>query len=68
MQSRNPRLDWIAKVLAEPGAPGGRGDRAVLRLVSNTEPVPGAGDAAPVIPMLRRRTSSLKLERPKKGR
>jgi hypothetical protein len=34
MQSRTPRLGWIAQVLADPDAPRQRDERAPLRLVS----------------------------------
>jgi hypothetical protein len=34
MQSRTPKLGWIAQVLADPDAPQQRAERAPLRLVS----------------------------------
>jgi hypothetical protein len=43
MQSRTPRLGWIAKVLADPDAPPQREERAPLRLVSEGTRTSGRG-------------------------
>jgi len=41
MQSKTPRLGWIAQVLADPDAPRQADERAPLRVVSEGTRVPG---------------------------
>ena len=43
MQSRTPRLGWIAQVLAGPEAPPPQAERAPLRLVAQGARAPGRG-------------------------
>jgi hypothetical protein len=47
MQSRTPRLGWIAQVLADPEAPHQPDGRAPLRLVSEGTRAPGRGRHKP---------------------
>ena len=47
-QSRNPRLDWIAKVLADPPPPS-REERVSLRLVAEGTPTPGRRGHRPLL-------------------
>jgi hypothetical protein len=48
MQSRTPRLGWIAKVLADPDVARRPDQRAPLRLVSEGTPAPGRGRIKPL--------------------
>ncbi len=59
MQSRTPRLGWIAQVLADPDAPRPREERAPLRLVSEGTRTPGPGNGKPptLVPAARSRRS-----------
>ena len=43
---KKPKLDWIAKVLADPGAPRAPVTRAPLRLVWGAGTPPGRGPSA----------------------
>jgi hypothetical protein len=47
MQSRTPRLGWIAQVLADPEPPRQPDERAPLRLVSEGTRAPGRGRVKP---------------------
>jgi hypothetical protein len=57
MQSRTPRLGWIAQVLADPEAPRQGDARAPLRLVSEGTRAPGRGRHKPptLVPAARER-------------
>jgi len=59
MQSRTPRLGWIAKVLADPNAPRPPDERAPLRLVSEGTRMPGRRGGKPptLVPAPRDRRS-----------
>jgi hypothetical protein len=59
MQSRTPRLGWIAQVLADPEAPRQREERAPLRLVAEGIRTPGRGGGKPptLVPTARNRRS-----------
>ncbi|HWF93500.1 MAG TPA: hypothetical protein VG291_00910 [Xanthobacteraceae bacterium] len=71
MQSRTPRLGWIAQVLADPDAPRQREERAPPRLVSEGIRTPGRGRGKPLtlVPAARNRRSGGPLgPHPKGGR
>jgi hypothetical protein len=71
MQSRTPRLGWIAQVLADPDAPRPREERTPLRLVSEGTRTPGRGNRKPptLVPAARNRRSGRPLgPHPKGGR
>jgi hypothetical protein len=71
MQSRTPRLGWIAQVLADPDVPSGRDERAPLRLVSEGTRTPGSGNGKPptlVRAVRNRQSGSLVGPHPKGGR
>jgi hypothetical protein len=59
MQSRTPRLGWIAKVLADPAAPRQRDERASLRLISEGTRTPGRSRGKPptLVPAVKDRRS-----------
>jgi hypothetical protein len=59
MQSRTPRLGWIAQVLADPGPPRPPDERAPLRLVSEGTRAPGRGRSKrpTLVPATRERRS-----------
>jgi len=59
MQSRTPRLGWIAEVLADPAAPRQLDERAPLRLVSEGTRTPGRGRNKPptLVPAVRKSRS-----------
>jgi hypothetical protein len=59
MQSRTPRLGWIAKVLADPETPRQRAERTPLRLVSGGTRTPGRNSSKPptLVPAVRNRRS-----------
>jgi hypothetical protein len=60
MQSRTPRLGWIAKVLADPDAPRQRAERIPFRLVSGGTRTPGRNGSKPptLVPASRNRRSN----------
>jgi hypothetical protein len=70
MQSRTPKLGWIAQVLADPDAPRQRAERAPLRLVSEGTRAHGRGSAKPptLVPSVRDRRSGGPGLPPKDGR
>jgi hypothetical protein len=59
MQSRTPRLGWIAQVLADPETSRQRDERAPLRLISEGTRTPGRGRGKPptLVPAVRDRRS-----------
>jgi hypothetical protein len=69
MQSRTPKLGWIAKVLADPDAPR-RAEKAPLRLVSEGTRAQGRGGAKPptLVSSVRDRRSAGSGLPPKAGR
>jgi hypothetical protein len=71
MQSRTPRLGWIAQVLADPAASRPREERAPLRLVAEGTRAPGRGRGKPptLVPAVRdRRSGGPAGPHPKSGR
>jgi hypothetical protein len=56
MQSRTPRLGWIAQVLADPETPRPRAGRPPLRLVAGGTAASGGSDGKPPaqVPAVRR--------------
>jgi hypothetical protein len=71
MQSRTPRLGWIATVLADPAAPRPRAERAPLRLVAEGTRAPGRSHGTPptLVPAVKdRRSGRAPGPRPKAGR
>jgi hypothetical protein len=70
MQSRTPKLGWIAKVLADPDAPQQRAERAPLRLVSEGIRTQERGGIKPptLVPSVRDRRSGGSGLLPRAGR
>jgi hypothetical protein len=71
MQSRTPRLGWIAQVLADPEAPRQLDERAPLRLISEGTRTPGRSRGKPptLVPVVRDRRSGGPFDpHPKAGR